>query len=95
MKVNNVNGTSPNSCKCGSWLKHWLNFSGQKLPLSCAEIACASSPECGAHVQKDGAADRSWYILPLCTSHNKTAESLSVLSSIALVSASRAFTCEG
>ena len=32
MRVNNINGTSDNSCNCGSWLDHWKNYSRQALP---------------------------------------------------------------
>jgi hypothetical protein len=28
MTVYNINGTSDNTCKCGSWLAHWKNYSG-------------------------------------------------------------------
>lgn len=62
MKVTNINGTSENSCSCGSWLKHWENFNktGQKSPNICP--ACNSSyVEVGAHVQKYGSPDKSWY----------------------------------
>ena len=42
MKVTNINGTSDNTCSCGSWLKHWEKFNsiGQKNPIFCP--ACGS-----------------------------------------------------
>src|SRR2546425_927627 len=40
MKVNNVNGTSASTCKCGSWLAHWKKFSAQSLPAYCSEKTC-------------------------------------------------------
>jgi len=94
MKVNNINGTSQNICKCGSWLKHWENFSGQLLPKYCPEKACMKAPEVGAHVQKGDSSDRSWYIIPLCKDHNAmTGKSLDIMDSIKLVSANVAQTC--
>lgn len=93
MKVNNINGTSGNTCKCGSWLQHWKNYSSQALPTYCPESTCTNKPELGAHVQKDSSYDRAWYIIPLCTKHNAKAETLTVSDSIALVSANVSDTC--
>jgi len=94
MKVRNINGTSQNTCKCGSWLQHWKNFSGQSLPSSCPVQNCFNTPNVGAHVQKDSSTDESWYIIPLCSTHNvQTGASLTVSDSIALVSANVSRTC--
>ena len=93
MKVNNINGTSENSCKCGSWLEHWKKYSGKSLPAHCPELTCVEKPEVGAHVQKDGSTDRSWYIVPLCNKHNaETGKSLNIYDT-ALVSANVTSTC--
>ncbi len=94
MKVTNINGTTQNTCKCGSWLEHWKKFSGQALPSYCPEASCLQKPEVGAHVQKDSSTDRSWYIIPLCKAHNaQTGKSLTVSDSIKLVSANVKETC--
>ena len=93
MKVKNINGTSGSECNCGSWLKHWTNYSGQSLPASCREVTCASAPDVGAHVQKDSATDKSWYIVPLCTKHNAKTTDLSIMDSTVLVSANVSGTC--
>jgi len=94
MKVNNINGTSDNSCSCGSWLDHWKNYSRQSLPTYCPEKSCTKKPEVGAHVQKDSSYDKDWYIIPLCSEHNRqTRGSLEVGDSIALVSANTSQTC--
>lgn len=94
MKVHNINGTSQNTCKCGSWLNHWRNYSGQSLPTYCPERTCTGKPEVGAHVQKDDSTDRSWYIVPLCSKHNAmTGESIELVDSIKLASANVAATC--
>jgi hypothetical protein len=94
MKVTNINGTSDNTCKCGSWLAHWKNYSGQPLPTYCPETRCLQKPEVGAHVQKDSAVDDAWYIVPLCKTHNvQTGKSLTISDSISLVSANVSETC--
>ena len=94
MKVKNINGTSDNTCKCNSWLDHWKRFSGQSVPTYCPEEKCTLKPEVGAHVQKDGYADDSWYIIPLCKTHNgETGKTVTVSDSIALASANVSKTC--
>jgi hypothetical protein len=94
MKVNNVNGTSENICKCGSWLAHWKNFSGKALSSYCDEKKCTAKPSVGAHVQKDSTTDRGWYIVPLCDEHNRqTGKSVELVDNAVLVSASVSQTC--
>lgn len=94
MRINNINGTSQNICKCGSWLEHWKNFSGQPLPTSCPVSNCYEKPEVGAHVQKDSILDKAWYIVPLCKTHNReTDKSLTISDNIKLVSANVSETC--
>jgi hypothetical protein len=94
MKVRNINGTSDNSCKCGSWLAHWKNFSSTSLKY-CAEKSCTNDIEVGAHVQKPDSTDKSWYIVPLCKEHNAmTGTSIEISDSTTLVSANTQATCE-
>lgn len=94
MKVKNINGTSDNTCKCGSWLDHWKKFSRQSVPTYCPETTYTGKPEVGAHVQKDSVSDNAWYIIPLCKTHNAmTGKALTVSDSIALASADVANTC--
>jgi len=94
MKVININGTSDNTCNCGSWLNHWQKFSRQSLPSFCPEKSCKNKPEVGAHIQKDNIYDKSWYIIPLCKDCNaKTGEMLEVIDSIKLMSANVNETC--
>lgn len=93
IKVNNVNGTSDKNCKCGSWLDHWKKYSRQTSNY-CSEVQCTKPPEVGAHVQKDSSTDTSWYIVPLCTSHNReTGRSLTLVDSVILVAANVSRTC--
>lgn len=94
MKVKNINGTSQNTCKCGSWLQHWKNYSGQSLASFCPEVGCTKKPEVGAHVQKDNSWDNNWYIIPLCSSHNSMhGSSLSVSDTVNLAPANVSETC--
>jgi hypothetical protein len=92
MKVKNINGTAANKCNCGSWLAHWKNHTTQTANY-CSEAACRNPPTVGGHVQKDSSTDRSWYIVPLCDSHNKQAETLEIMDSRVLVPANKAETC--
>jgi hypothetical protein len=95
MKIRNINGTSDTTCKCGSWLKHWENFSRQARPSYCAASDCLKQELVGAHVQKGGAStDQKWYIYPLCADHNKHTGELDVSDSYKLVSANKKETCE-
>lgn len=89
--VKNINGTSDNICKCGSWLKHWEIFSGRKA-VYCAENTCTKTVLLGAHVQKAGSSDDKWYIVPLCSMHNTSTSEIEV--NTILVSANRNETCE-
>ena len=69
MKVKNLNGTSDNpKCPCGTWIKHWKNYTNISNP-ACFEDSCKESGTEGAHVQKFDS-DMSWYIIPLCKHHN-------------------------
>lgn len=93
MKLINIEGTSDNACKCGSWLEHWKKFSRQAIPATCPVENCSRAPTVGAHVQKDSSTDKSWYIVPLCDRHNAKIRSLTVRDGIALVSANVSQTC--
>jgi hypothetical protein len=92
-KVKNINGTSDNNCKCVSWLKHWEKFSGQTTQF-CIELKCINKDLVGAHVQKADSTDSSWYIIPLCNSHNQKGGVLDVVDAYRLVSANKKETCD-
>ena len=78
----------------GSWLNHWTRFGGGAVPKYCPESKCLGKPEVGAHVQKDNSTDGSWYIIPLCNTHNgQTRQALDVSDSITLVPANVSETC--
>ncbi len=91
-KVKNINGTSDNVCKCGSWIKHWENFSG-KTRSYCSAYGCTKKNDLfGAHVQKT-TSDMNWYIIPLCQDHNSAKGELEVSDSTIFVSANKSETC--
>ncbi len=95
MKVRNINGTSQSTCKCGSWLQHWKNYSGDQIGSYCRETSCTKKPELGAHVQKDDSSDNSWYIVPLCTEHNNMrGQTIELMAGTKLASANKKETCE-
>ncbi len=94
MRIRNINGTSEASCKCGSWLQHWLNFSHRPLPRYCSEVNCVQRPTVGAHVQVEWALDDRWYIVPLCAGHNAMkGGSIELVPSTVLVRSSGKDTC--
>jgi hypothetical protein len=93
VRVINIEGSSDEQCSCGSWLDHWEKFSGQSLPLTCAEMRCTKKPTKGAHVQKSGS--NSWYIAPLCDDHNSLrGQSLEMKFSVRLAPANKSVTCD-
>lgn len=93
MKVKNLNGTSQNKCKCGSWLDHWKNYSKQTAN-GCVVNSCSNKPEVGGHVQKDSNTDNNWYIIPICKTCNaKKNQTLEISDIVNLVSANVANTC--
>ena len=91
----NCVGTSaqPN-CKCGSWKKHWENFSGKPWPSSCSVEGCDNPAEHGAHICNG---QEEW-IVPMCVDHNEQKDSqnprFSLKGGRTLVSANRNDTCE-
>ena len=94
MKIININGTSQKICKCGSWLNHWINYSGQPVPSYCPEKSCTEKELVGAHVQQESSDDNNWYIYPLCKKHNEaTGQSLDVADTYKLVPANVSQNC--
>jgi len=92
MRVKNINGTSQHTCKCGSWIQHWRNYSGQ-IATECRAAGCSRKDLVGAHVQKDVSYDSSWYIVPFCNMHNQSKQKVELVANTVLVSANVATTC--
>ncbi len=93
--ITSINGTSEATCSCGSWLKHWQNFSMQKIPFYCPANGCFQTDLFGAHIQKAYSLERKWYIIPLCSFHNSIKSDIDVSDTITFVSANKSETCEG
>ena len=71
----NKGGTSPLSCRCGSWKNHWMNGTGESWPRTCSVDGCNNPAEVGGHIvsASDGRGDV--YIVPMCTSCNSAGTS--------------------
>ena len=79
-------------CRCGSWFNHWQKFTQSKIRM-CVEIGCNETYIEGAHVQLAESEDTTIYIVPLCSKHRKSKETLSIIDSCKLVSADINKTC--
>ena len=90
-KIRNIKGTANNRCKCGSWINHWEKYSQTKSTI-CAEIKCKNKIVLGAHIQKVNSESREWFIIPLCSAHNNSAETLCIKQTI-FVPANITITC--
>jgi len=76
MLVHNLNDTSDNSCRCGTWIRHWENYRN-KHAVNC--VACHKhTTTIGAHVQKTYSNDQRSFIVPLCYSCNKNTDDFDV-----------------
>jgi hypothetical protein len=77
LKWKNISGTGNREPKgCDSWLEFYEENSG-KLVKDCKVKGCTNKATVGAHVRKVKLRknqDRSWYIVPLCTSCNQSKE---------------------
>lgn len=88
----NKGGTGERNCKCGSWKRHWLNFSGQKWPKECSVKGCNNEPTLGAHVISY--TKKGERIVPMCAACNKRTDSFALKKNAVDVSANRSETCE-
>jgi len=94
MQVKNLGGTSERTCKCGSWLNHWMAYGGGRYVGMCKESVCRNQATVGAHVQKVGTTDMSHYIVPLCQEHNQQeGVSIKLMDGTVLVPANVSGTC--
>ena len=79
MYVKNVSGSSrfPKPKGYDSWLEYWKAHT-RLNPYYCSADNCLGTDLVGAHVQKAYSDDKSWYIVPLCSSCNKRTDSFNV-----------------
>ena len=88
----NKKGTSNRSCKCGSWIQHWVNGSGKSLPKKCSIEGCDNLSTLGAHIINPNVSGEK--IVPACDSCNQTSDEFNLKGGITVVSANKSETCE-
>ena len=94
MRIKNTNGTEQKTCECGSWFEHWKRFGRRPTPTFCAVENCYGRDLVGAHVQKGGSSDESWFVVSLCSAHNNQRDgALTISDPWKLVSANVSLTC--
>ena len=78
-RVINVNGSGRYTKPSGysSWLEYWKAQTGQN-PSYCSAAGCFRHDLVGAHVQKAYSSDKTWYIVPLCSSCNQRTDAFDV-----------------
>jgi len=90
MIVRNLNGLAQNRYSGTVLLAHWDRFSRQTA-YRCFVKGCRNKCTVGGCVQKDGAADENWYIIPLCDDCNrKKSQSLEIWDHVRLIPVSSA-----
>ncbi len=95
MKVlcKNKGGTKDRECSCGSWKKHWENFSGQTWPEKCVVDGCNNEAAVGAHIIKaDGSKDE--FIVPMCEKCNSREGTFYIEKTNLCVPANKSKTCD-
>lgn len=93
--VKNVNGTAGRKCNCGSWIKHWRDYSGSKRS-KCSVLGCSNEAEVGAHViHTDKRTSNKQWIVPLCRpcNHKYNDKNMPIDSRVDLISANVSITC--
>ena len=61
--------SSPPTCGCGTWIRHWENNNNEKLDKCCA-LGCFHKADRGGHILREDTNNKKWYIIPICASHN-------------------------
>ena len=92
MKVENIENRSNETCKCGSWLQHWKNYSDESVS-HCSASGCENPVEVGVHVQKADSHDKNWYVVPFCSTHGHSTYHVDLVFSTKLVPANQSETC--
>ena len=89
-----VQDSKGSNCSCGTWLDHYNKFSKQAAQVHCPLLMCVEKADVGGHVRKEGGADNTTYILPLCQRHaSQPGEIIVVNDYLPLVSANVSETC--
>ena len=94
MRIKNINGAELEPCKCGDWLQHWKNFSGQPAGGFCPVAHCMGRAEVAVLAKAHGRFRDQWFVVMLCREHAaRTGESLKVADSTKLVPTDPKRTC--
>lgn len=88
----NKKGTGERICRCGSWARHWVNFSEQPWPDYCSVEGCYEKASLGAHVYQPPSKEE--YIIPMCDDCNHKTDLFDLKSDVILVSANKSKTCD-
>lgn len=88
----NKNGTGTRTCKCGSWMDHWIKFSKESWPTSCSVANCSSPPTLGAHIINPEVQGER--IVPMCYSCNGLDTQFNLKGGVSLVKANTSETCK-
>jgi hypothetical protein len=89
--VRNVTGTSRRRCGCGSWLDHYLSWTGSTR-MVCSVLGCGSTATVGAHVRNVTRVDSPGHhrIILMCHPCNMVrGEDLALKSGVPMVWANR------
>lgn len=88
----NKKGTGERSCRCGSWMQHWIKYFDQDWPKTCSVVGCYQRPTLGAHVYNSEVSGE--FIVPMCDACNKKAGEFSLKESTKFAPANKQKTCE-
>jgi hypothetical protein len=88
----NVNGSGDRTCPCGTWKKHWENFSNHSWPDKCAIKECNSKPILGAHVYHLDVSGEK--IIPACNECNQLVGKFTLKPETKFAAANTSETCE-
>jgi hypothetical protein len=72
VRVKNLGGTAWGD-QGTNWRAFWERFSAQNA-FMCFADGCINTPSVGGLVQKEGARDGKWYVVPLCGQYGKAPE---------------------
>ena len=94
MKVlcKNKGGTKERECSCGSWKKHWENFSGQTWPEKCVVVDCNNKATVGAHIIFKGS--NYEFIVPMYDKCNSRHDEFYIDAEITPVPANKSKNCD-
>jgi hypothetical protein len=67
--VTNIHTIGSSFCGCVGRLDHWRRAMRYVGYPACSVSNCREMAILGAPVEKYGSDDRTWYIVPLCTTH--------------------------